>query len=384
MNLSETPSSFTDVWSTNTSECPPGWSYRSHFFAPGVLDNDGSPLSCYTHENTFIGLSYLSYIVGILSLILCLWRILNSRPIILFSLPSKHESQAHSRRRDMQGVLFNTTLEMLCTVAIQTGFLFFDQLLYKSMCMTVFMVIYYVATTLDSIIYLRLTVSTALLGVRAMDSNRDQQRNTTIVNAASMVILIIIFGVFATGIIGLRLSSRSDPSSQLAFSRVYFAASASASVIVASFAYLHVSIIISALKKHSKTAKSHGLDGKHFKEVIERLSKERLAAVVLIPFTFYAIVTIFIPRIMTYALPVTNIWVCLLGLAGSSTPPLDYAPGPSALSDTFSDGSLSSTIRSDEQTRSTASFQFEAQEEEYLSRSLELSTSRMEGSDAEL
>jgi hypothetical protein len=81
---------------------------------------------------------------------------------------------------------------------------------------------------------------------------------------------------------------------------------------------------------------------------------------------------------MTYAAPVVNIWVSFLGLAGSATPPLDPPPGSSAMSDTmtnYGDGAKSKSKSKSFETMESTSFQFEAQEEEYLSRSLELSES---------
>jgi hypothetical protein len=252
----------------NSTKCPSGWSSRSHFFGVGLLEDDGTFLECETHEPTFIGLSYTAYVLGIVVLLLCLWRILNSRPIVIFNIFNPAKSPAHRKRRDIQVVLFNTTVEMMCTIAFQTAFLFFDQMLLSSNFMVAVMIVYYIAICLDSFFFLRITVTTALLGVKAVESPF-QERKTAILSRITEALHVVLFVVLVTGIVGVRVSA--TPEIQLAFARLFFAGSATQSIMITGFGYLHLSIIINALKEHSKTAKSHGLDGKHFKDVIERV-----------------------------------------------------------------------------------------------------------------
>eukprot|EP01122_Echinamoeba_exundans_P003188 TRINITY_DN13321_c0_g1_i1.p1 TRINITY_DN13321_c0_g1~~TRINITY_DN13321_c0_g1_i1.p1 ORF type:complete len:250 (+),score=24.27 TRINITY_DN13321_c0_g1_i1:50-799(+) len=243
------------------------------------------------------------------------------------------------------------------------------------MFMTAIRMVYYMSMCLNLFFVLRMTVTTALLGVKAVESPFQEQK-TAVLSRITEALHIVLFVGLTTGIIGVRVSS--TPEIQLVFARLFFAGSAAQSILISAFGYLHLSIIINALKEHSKTAKSHGLDGKHFKDVIERLSKERLATVILVPYIIFVLAVIGIPRIMTYTLPVVNIWVALLGLAGSSTPPLDPPPGSSALSDAMTnrlEGNMSKSKSKSLETMDSTSFQFEAQEEEYLSRSLELSAS---------
>lgn len=250
----------------NFTACAPNWSSRSHFFSFGLVEADGTLLDCETHEPTFIGLNYTAYVLGILLLCICLWRLLHSRPIVLFHWGNL--GPAHEKRRLIQGVLFNTTLEMICTVALQSSSLFWNQLLHASTAMTVILLIYYVAICLDSFLYLRITVSTALLGVRALDGP-SQNKKTNLLNAVSAALHVIVFLLLVIGIVGVRAAR--EPQLQLLFGRLFLSATAISTTLLFALAFLHLTIIINALREHSKTAKAHGLSGKQFNDVITRV-----------------------------------------------------------------------------------------------------------------